>query len=101
MIPRYLTVEYGSDVEILCNATGHPDPQISWQKLGTVISTKEPIEEGTLLLRSATEKDSGLYTCHARNSVGHETKNVLIIVKGRKSFYVWLIGEGEGVKWCI
>eukprot|EP00794_Sanderia_malayensis_P015366 gene15366-16943_t len=78
---RYLTVEYGNEVEIYCNATGHPEPEVTWQKVAAPF-TSEPVgRNGTLRLESASEKDSGVYACVAKNSLGSKEKSIIILVK--------------------
>ncbi|NXJ88164.1 OBSL1 protein, partial [Corythaixoides concolor] len=74
--PRAFTVQSGTDAVLSCQITGDPRPSILWEK------DKTPIEPSgrfhveakgdlySLLVSHATPRDSGLYVCKAKNSIG-------------------------------
>ena len=68
----------GSNLTLLCNATGNPQPDITWAKEGysSVLSTSE-----TLYLTNLRREDNGaVYSCIANNSLGFDTLNASITV---------------------
>ncbi|XP_019636052.1 PREDICTED: igLON family member 5-like isoform X4 [Branchiostoma belcheri] len=60
-------VEKGEDVELFCNATGRPEPEIRW------VRTRDgaTFEENPLVIRSVTENDAGGYQCYASQQVAN------------------------------
>ena len=75
--PRNQSVIKGNTVVLFCNASGIPEPSISWRKAGnsTVISMGN-----TLTLGHTTEKDAGLYVCTADNHIDSVSANASIDV---------------------
>ncbi|NXB74593.1 OBSL1 protein, partial [Donacobius atricapilla] len=74
--PRAFTVQRGTNVVLSCQITGDPQPSILWEKDKNTIepSGRFHMESKgdlySLLVSCATPKDSGLYVCRAKNSVG-------------------------------
>ncbi|KAL9848458.1 obscurin-like protein 1 [Geothlypis trichas] len=74
--PRAFTVRSGTDAVLSCQIMGDPQPSILWEKDKNAIepSSRFHMESKgdlySLLVSSATPKDSGLYVCRAKNSVG-------------------------------
>ncbi|XP_066179005.1 obscurin-like protein 1 isoform X1 [Sylvia atricapilla] len=74
--PRAFTVQSGTNVVLSCQITGDPQPSILWEKDKNTIepSGRFHMESKgdlySLLVSCATPKDSGLYVCRAKNSVG-------------------------------
>ncbi|NXO81206.1 OBSL1 protein, partial [Sitta europaea] len=74
--PRAFTVQSGANVVLSCQIMGDPQPSILWEKDKNTIepSGRFHMESKgdlySLLLSCATPKDSGLYVCRAKNSVG-------------------------------
>lgn len=68
----------GSGIVLLCNATGNPQPSITWTKQGnkTVLSTSV-----NLNLVNLTREDNGaVYNCKVQNSLGSAEANATITV---------------------
>ena len=68
----------GNGVVLFCNATGNPQPNITWTKQGnkTVLSTSV-----NLNLVNLTREDNGaVYKCKVQNSLGSAEVNATITV---------------------
>ncbi|XP_054492597.2 obscurin-like protein 1 [Agelaius phoeniceus] len=74
--PRAFTVRSGTNAVLSCQIVGDPQPSILWEKDKNAIepSGRFHMESKgdlySLLVSCATPKDSGLYVCRAKNSVG-------------------------------
>lgn len=75
--PNYTALE-GSDLTLFCHATGNPQPDITWTKIGdiTLLSTSE-----TLNLTNLRGEDNGaVYSCEVNNSLGFDAVRAWITV---------------------
>ncbi|XP_019628256.1 PREDICTED: leucine-rich repeat and immunoglobulin-like domain-containing nogo receptor-interacting protein 3 [Branchiostoma belcheri] len=90
------TVKVGATVVIHCNATGDPAPIIEWGgpwgNGRLTISTHNEYEEknhylalnpDALVVREVKGKDSGNYTCYARNGAGTAQAIIQLRVQGK------------------
>ncbi|XP_074404722.1 obscurin-like protein 1 isoform X2 [Zonotrichia albicollis] len=74
--PRAFTVQSGTDAVLSCQIMGDPQPSILWEKDKNAIEPSDRFHMDSkgdlysLLVSCATPKDSGLYVCRAKNSVG-------------------------------
>ncbi|XP_033616139.1 matrix-remodeling-associated protein 5 [Fukomys damarensis] len=85
---------YGGTLRLHCGASGDPWPRILWRlpskrmidALFSFDSRVRAFGNGTLVVRSVTEKDAGHYLCVARNEVGddHATLQVHVVMKPAK-----------------
>ena len=81
------------NMTLSCNATGNPEPSISWVKDGFPISSNSRIsfshDDKRLTITYVNRMDSGEYRCVARNRVGNDTSNskVNVLCKCRALFY--------------
>ena len=78
--PRSFEAAHKSSVTFHCNATGIPDPVISWSKEGSEI----PVRHSAVVL-SLTEvisDDNGRYICTAKNAAGTSTTSIELTVEG-------------------
>ena len=82
-------VEPGSTIELTCQATGTPRPEINWllnnmeiiPETSLVPNGKNIIIEGDRLqITNAEPKDSGEYTCLASNNAGRASHSIKIQV---------------------
>ena len=72
---RNLRVKEGQGVTLECQATGYPDPKITWTRL-----SDNSVFNGTLA--NISRQDKGGYRCTADNGVGSpSTKDVFITVQ--------------------
>ena len=65
-----------------CNATGNPEPTITWTKNGTLISNNSRIsspQEKQLTITNVNRTDSGEYRCVASNSLGNDTSSAATV----------------------
>ncbi|KAK2169979.1 hypothetical protein LSH36_5g05011 [Paralvinella palmiformis] len=92
LVPPYLTpamvspdttVTEGEDINLLCNATGRPEPMIEWTRLGGAVlpNGREKHMGGMLPIRNVHAKDRGQYRCHVWNSIGQIKRDILLDVK--------------------
>ncbi|XP_056379622.1 hemicentin-1 isoform X2 [Hyla sarda] len=89
------TVSVDESVTMLCETSGNPTPEISWNKDGVPLSGQGIISNGALQIAFVQPDDGGLYTCVAENIAGSVstdmTLSVLIppkIIKNAKDFVV-------------
>ncbi|NWY29156.1 OBSL1 protein, partial [Pheucticus melanocephalus] len=74
--PRAFTVQSGTNAVLSCQIMGDPQPSILWEKDKNAIEPSDRFHMESkgdlysLLVSCATPKDSGLYVCRAKNSVG-------------------------------
>ena len=68
----------GSDVKIICKASGTPDPHVQWIRNGKKIT--EGKKESHLMFNSLNRTDDGQYTCNATNLAGYDEKDVTLVV---------------------
>ena len=76
--PSNKVVVEGISLTLFCNATGNPQPDMTWTIEGydSVLSTSE-----TLHLANLRREDNGaVYSCKANNSLGFDTVNTSITV---------------------
>ncbi|KAF7709943.1 matrix-remodeling-associated protein 5-like [Silurus meridionalis] len=78
--PLSTDVSYGSYLKLDCNASGSPEPKIVWKTpakklVDAHFSFDQRIKvfsNGSLIIKSVTEKDHGDYLCLARNKDGDD-----------------------------
>ena len=80
--PSAVTKPEGSRIILSCNATGNPEPTISWTKDGfsynnSRTSFSKYYKELTII--NVTKRDSGKYECVATNGVGGDTSNATLV----------------------
>ena len=73
--------EEKQNVTIACNATGQPQPSITWSKaFGSLPKEKAAVKNGALTIYNLTKNDGGIYMCKAENILGRDTSTVLVMV---------------------
>ena len=80
-------VEYRKTATFNCTASGNPSPTISWKfASNTLNSTSQRYNiiisgnSSTLVVRDLSRDDSGIYECHADNTLGSNSKTSKLIV---------------------
>ncbi|XP_061867610.1 hemicentin-2 [Colius striatus] len=94
-LPGDVTLSRGERLELVCAATGTPQPHISWTANGQLVTDGVSGQRGQSTLRreAATHADSGTYVCHAENSNGAISASAFIsireapIIRGNPSTY--------------
>ncbi|XP_069793213.1 leucine-rich repeats and immunoglobulin-like domains protein 1 isoform X2 [Narcine bancroftii] len=85
--PRDITIRTGANARLECAATGHPAPQIAWQKDG---GTDFPAarerrmhvmpEDDVFFIVDVKAEDMGVYSCTAQNVAGAISSNASLTV---------------------
>ncbi|KAM6193100.1 hemicentin-2 [Sarcoramphus papa] len=82
-LPGDVTLSQGERLELVCAATGSPQPRISWTANRQLVTDGVSGQSGQSTLRreAATRADSGTYVCHAENSAGAITATAFVSVR--------------------
>ena len=77
-------------MRVICVATGNPQASIVWNKDGRSVLTDrrriQILRDGSLVIRSVTKMDTGVYTCIAANIIGSDEMSSAVNVLGRHHF---------------
>lgn len=79
-LPKKVPVFKGYPEELVCEADGHPPPEIKW----VYSSDKPPHVSGDNLIVS----EAGVYNCSATNEVDSMSHEVVVILKGTNTLNV-------------
>uniref|UniRef100_A0A2K6K1Q6 Hemicentin-2 n=1 Tax=Rhinopithecus bieti TaxID=61621 RepID=A0A2K6K1Q6_RHIBE len=81
--PTELSLTPGAPMELLCEAQGTPQPNITWHKDGQALTRLENSSRATGVLRveSVQVGDAGLYTCLAESPAGAVEKSFRVRVR--------------------
>ena len=68
----------GGEISLFCNATGIPQPHITWTKKGSdiMLSSSETLN----LTRLASEDNGAVYKCKVENNLGSAEANATVTV---------------------
>ena len=92
--------EEKQNVTIACNATGQPQPSITWSKaFGSLPKEKAAVKNGALTIYNLTKNDGGIYMCKAENILGRDTSTVLVVVFSPLRFKVRPPHEVSSLVW--
>lgn len=100
-MPHDIAIRTGTMARLECAATGHPNPQIAWQKDG---GTDFPAarerrmhvmpDDDVFFITDVKLDDMGVYSCTAQNLAGSISANATLTVLGSPaatlSVYVWV-----------
>ncbi|XP_027629631.1 peroxidasin homolog isoform X1 [Tupaia chinensis] len=82
-VPRDLTVEVGTNVQLPCSSQGEPEPTITWNKDGVQVTESGKFHispEGFLTINDVGSADAGRYECVARSSIGYAAVSMVLSV---------------------
>uniref|UniRef100_A0A3B4U9S3 Leucine rich repeat containing 24 n=1 Tax=Seriola dumerili TaxID=41447 RepID=A0A3B4U9S3_SERDU len=70
--PSHLTVRLGESLRVSCQASGYPQPQVTWKKASHVVTAlfDPDMGSGMLFLSNVTVAHAGRYECEAWNPGG-------------------------------
>ena len=71
----------GEKTELRCSASGLPNPNVMWTRLG--VELIEGRRFAVLSLNNVTKADQGIYRCTANNSQGQKSATMKLTVVGR------------------
>ncbi|XP_030010177.1 roundabout homolog 2-like isoform X2 [Sphaeramia orbicularis] len=83
--PSNQTQGLGGVTLLRCQASGDPEPTVTWRKNGASLLGKDPrfslLEHGSLQIQNTKLSDSGLYTCVATSSSGETSWSAYLDVR--------------------
>ena len=85
--PQDTNVTNGYSLTLNCQATGFPQPVVSWQKDGQAVDTSHVtlLSNGSLYIFSTVMQDAGRFSCKASNSAGSATVSADVVIYGKCS----------------
>uniref|UniRef100_H0XAK9 Hemicentin 1 n=1 Tax=Otolemur garnettii TaxID=30611 RepID=H0XAK9_OTOGA len=86
VMPKNQSFTGGSEVSIMCSATGYPKPKLTWTMNDMFIVASHRYRmtsEGTLFIKNAVPKDAGVYGCLASNSAGIDKQTSILRYIGK------------------
>ena len=73
--------EEGQNLTIFCNASGQPQPKVTWLKaVGTLQKGRTTVVKGALTIYKVTKNDGGTYICKAENILGSVSVAALLMI---------------------
>ena len=73
--------EEKQNITITCNASGQPQPSVTWSKTFSSLSKdKAIVKKGALTIYCVAKNDGGIYMCKTENLLGRATGTVLFMV---------------------
>ena len=88
--PSQLDVERMQNITVSCQATGDPQPKVTWTKESGELPVRrsEAGVDGTLKIWNPIEEDSGIYTCVASSKELFKAFSAmkLTVTKGKEEF---------------
>ncbi|XP_022668849.1 basement membrane-specific heparan sulfate proteoglycan core protein-like isoform X5 [Varroa destructor] len=81
--PQFLKVSAGQPVTFRCIASGHPVPELRWEKAGNgLLSPDSTFVDGSFRIGSARGSDQAEYFCLATNVAGSHRARAVLFVRG-------------------
>ncbi|XP_022250444.1 roundabout homolog 2-like, partial [Limulus polyphemus] len=91
--PKNTRVAVGETAMLECTPPrGHPEPEVSWEKDGRLISVGtgriRMVGQGNLVIENIRQDDEGRYKCIAKNMVGERESPVATLAVNVKPFFI-------------
>ncbi|XP_076310348.1 roundabout homolog 1-like isoform X3 [Tachypleus tridentatus] len=91
--PKSTRIVVGETVMLECTPPrGHPEPKVSWEKNGRLISVGtgriRMVGPGNLVLENVRQDDEGRYRCKAKNMVGVRESPVAVLTVNVKPYFI-------------
>ena len=81
--PLEVHVIEGMDLHMDAGVQGYPYPWVTWSHNDLLLQNISNVDSQTSLkIRNVTVSKGGLYTCYAKNSVGHHILTFKVYVEG-------------------
>ncbi|XP_068677034.1 uncharacterized protein [Montipora foliosa] len=81
--------EEKQNITIACNATGLPQPIITWSRaVGNLPKHRTVVTNGVMTIYKLTKKDGGVYICDVKNILGSASDTVQLMVFSPLEFEV-------------
>ncbi|XP_035221096.1 Down syndrome cell adhesion molecule-like protein 1 homolog isoform X12 [Stegodyphus dumicola] len=105
--PEDQILQEGHTAVFSCQATGHPPPQVTWerdQENKDVFENEsdriQTFENGTFILSNIKKSDEGFYSCSVSNNIGRDIRklvSLIVIVPARfeEKFTLQSVRRGE------
>lgn len=87
-----VTVIVSNPVQLGCEVSGNPVPEITWRRGPEDITYNEgfyKLPNGALRIESVSVEDTGMYECLAMSSAGSASKTVMLTVQGESLPILW------------
>lgn len=85
-LPATISVKDGESLEIKCELSGDPEPQVSWTKSGEPLTSSDVValkyrnRVAVLTIPEVFPEDEGTYVCTAMNSMGKTSSQCVLKV---------------------
>lgn len=75
----------GDSLILHCQATGFPQPNVTWQKDGQSVNTSHVtlLSNGSLYISSTVVQDAGRFSCRLNNVAGSVIVTANVVIYGR------------------
>ena len=84
-----LMAEEGQNVTIFCNASGQPQPKVTWSKaVGSLTKERTFVVRGALTICKVTKSDGGTYLCRAQNILGSVSVAAQLVIFSHLRFRI-------------
>uniref|UniRef100_A0A674N2K0 Roundabout guidance receptor 2 n=1 Tax=Takifugu rubripes TaxID=31033 RepID=A0A674N2K0_TAKRU len=99
--PSNQTQAVGGVALFRCQASGDPEPSVTWRKNGVSLLGKDPRfslqEHGSLQIQNTRLSDVGLYTCVATSSSGQTSWSAYLDVRGLYLCEIYFVSHNSTI----
>ena len=93
--PSLLIHNEGDNVDLRCEATGTPTPNLTWFKDGRELTSSNHVTVvgRRVQLHSLRHGDAGVYTCTFKNIIGSASHTIKLVVRGWCELFCYCISK--------